>query len=115
MQAKAAKDFDHAPDGIRINHVKKGDIIEAQRLYNEIARAMPEYSRLYYELGRLKASLGENGISNFYLAKYYLYEGRIKYAKQYLRRSTKDETVPAAMQQEAETILERLTTLEEET
>ena len=94
---------------------KKGDTTEAQRLYNELARAMPDYSRLYYELGRLKANLGENGISNFYLAKYYLYEGRIKYAKQYLKRSTKDKTVPAAMQQEAETILERLKTLEEET
>lgn len=28
MLAKAANNFDHAPDGINIKHVKKGDIIE---------------------------------------------------------------------------------------
>jgi predicted Zn-dependent protease len=93
---------------------KKGDIAEAERLYKEIAKAMPEYSKLYYELGRLKANQGKQGISNFYLAKYYLYEGRIKYAKQYLRRAAKDKRLPAAMQNEAQAILDRLKKLEEE-
>ncbi len=75
---------------------------------------MPEYSKLYYELGRLKANGEAQGISNFYLGKYYLYEGRIKYAKQYLKRATKDTTVPASMQEEAKSILDRLKKLEEE-
>jgi predicted Zn-dependent protease len=93
---------------------KQGNSAEAERLYNEIAKAMPEYSKLYYELGRLKANQGRQGISNFYLAKYYLYEGRIKYAKQYLRRAVKDSTVPPKMQNEAQAILDRLKKIEEE-
>ncbi len=93
---------------------KKGQFAEAERLYNEVARTMPEYSRLYYELGRMKADQGAQGISNFYLAKYYLYEGRIKYAKQYLKRAARDKTVPASMQAEAKSILANLKKLEEE-
>ena len=93
---------------------KRGELVEAELLYHEVAKAMPEYSRLYYELGRMKANQGEQGISNFYLAKYYLYEGRIKYAKQYLKRAEKDKTVPADMQEEATSILARLKKLEEE-
>ena len=92
---------------------KKGDIAEAERLYNGLVRSMPEYSRLYYELGRLKAGQGAQGVSNFFLAKYYLYEGKIKYAKQYLKRATKDKTVPVAMQKEAKAILDRLKELED--
>ncbi len=94
---------------------KKGSTAEAERLYNEIARAMPEYSKLYYELGRLKANQGKQGISNFYLAKYYLYEGRVKYAKQYLKRATSDRSIPPALRDEAQAILDKLKKLEEET
>lgn len=93
---------------------KRGEFVEAELLYHEVAKAMPEYSKLYYELGRLKANGGAQGISNFYLAKYYLYEGRIKYAKQYLKRASKDTTVPVSMQEEAKSILDRLKKLEEE-
>ena len=93
---------------------KRGEFVEAELLYHEVAKAMPEYSKLYYELGRMKANRGEQGISNFYLAKYYLYEGRIKYAKQYLKRASKDTTVPASMQEEAKSILANLKKLEEE-
>lgn len=93
---------------------KRGEFVEAELLYHEVAKAMPEYSKLYYELGRMKANRGEQGISNFYLAKYYLYEGRIKYAKQYLKRASKDTTVPVSMQEEAKSILDRLKKLEEE-
>ncbi len=93
---------------------KRGEFVEAELLYHEVAKAMPEYSKLYYELGRMKADQGEVGISNFYLAKYYLYEGRIKYAKQYLKRASKDQTVPASMQEEAAAILDKLKKLEEE-
>lgn len=93
---------------------KRGEFVEAELLYNEVQKSMPEYSKLYYELGRMKANQGETGISNFYLAKYYLYEGRMKFAKQYLKRAEKDKTVPESMQKEATSILAELKKLEEE-
>lgn len=94
---------------------KKGDFAEAERLYHEVAKVMPDYSRLYYELGRLKAEQGKQAVSNFYLAKYYLYEGRIKFAKQYFKQSTKSKTLPKSMKDEAQSTLDRLKELEEET
>lgn len=93
---------------------KQGKTKEAERLYLEIAKSVPEYSKLYYELGRINADRGRAGISNFFLAKYYLYEGRMKYAKQYLKRAVKDSSVSASMQKEAREILSRLKVLEKE-
>ena len=94
---------------------KKGDFVEAERMYKEVAKVMPEYSKLYYDLGRLKADQGQLHVSNFYLAKYYLYEGRMKFAKQYLKRAAKDKKLPQTMQDEAQSTLDRLKELEEET
>ncbi|XOF33034.1 MAG: M48 family metalloprotease [Candidatus Electrothrix sp. YB6] len=91
----------------------KGHHDVAEKFYLEVTKNIEEYSQAYYELGRLKSSQGEAGASNFYLAKYYLYEGKIKYAKQYLRRAEKDSSVPKNLQKEAETILKRLKVLED--
>ena len=94
---------------------KKGKMSAAQHLYREVEKVMPEYSQLYYALGRLKAKQGAQGVSEFYLAKYYLYEGRMKFAKQYLKRAGRDKSIPPAMRDEAQSILDRLETLEKET
>jgi predicted Zn-dependent protease len=89
------------------------DYDRAESLLGTVARVMPDYSQLYYELGRIKAGQGREGESNFYLGKYYLYEGRIKQARQYLGRSARDTTLPDSLRSEAKTILERLKELEE--
>ncbi|CAK8717799.1 Putative Zn-dependent protease [Candidatus Electrothrix laxa] len=91
----------------------KGEFETAEKFYLEVAKSIPEYSQVYYELARVKSGQKERGESTFYLAKYYLYEGRIKYAKQYLRRAEKDPHVPAALQEEAKAILKRLKELED--
>ncbi|MCI5146104.1 MAG: hypothetical protein D3923_11390 [Candidatus Electrothrix sp. AR3] len=92
---------------------QQGDMAAAERLYLEVADFIPEYSQLYYALGRLKSQQGKIGISNFYLAKHYLYEGRISYAKQYLKRAKNDQSIPPSLQKEAGAILERLKKLED--
>ncbi len=92
---------------------KKGSLIEAEQLYLQTAKAMPDYAQVYYELGRLKSRQNKTAISNFYLAKYYLYEGRVKQAQQYLRQAEKDQSLPAALRQEAKAILERLKKIED--
>ena len=91
----------------------KGQFEAAEKFYLKVAKNIPEYSQVYYELARVKSGQGERGASTFYLAKYYLYEGRIKYAKQYLRRAEKDPQVPAVLQEEAKAILKRLKELED--
>lgn len=89
------------------------DLAGAERLHLETAKALPDYAKIYYELGRLKARQGQNGASVFYLGKHYLHEGRIELAKQHLRRAEKDQTAPSALRQEAKSILERLKVLED--
>ncbi|CAK8718517.1 MAG: hypothetical protein D3920_04175 [Candidatus Electrothrix sp. AW2] len=92
---------------------QKEQFEEAEKLYREVAKNIPEYSQVYYELARVKSGQGERGASTFYLAKYYMYEGRIKYAKQYLHRIQKDPQVPPHLQEEAGTLLQRLKELED--
>ena len=92
---------------------KSGSLAEAEQLYLQTAKAMPNYAQIYYELGRLKSRQGKAEVSNFYLAKYYLYEGRVKQARQYLRKAEKNQSLPPELRNEAKAILERLKKIED--
>jgi len=92
---------------------KQKQYSKAERLLKKVDKAMPEYSRLYYEVARVKAEQKQEAESKFYLGKYSLYEGRIKQAKQYLSRSAKDKRLPEPLRNEATAIIERLKKLEE--
>uniref|UniRef100_UPI0040575E3E beta-barrel assembly-enhancing protease n=1 Tax=Candidatus Electrothrix sp. TaxID=2170559 RepID=UPI0040575E3E len=91
---------------------RKGQYEAAEKYYLEVAKNMPGYSQVYYELARVKSGQGERGASSFYLAKYYLYEGRVEHAKQYMRRVQKNPQVPPELQKEAGAILKRLKELD---
>ncbi len=86
-------------------YVKKGQPDEAEQLYNKIMKVMPEYSKIYFELGRIKAGAKKTGESNFYLGKFYVYEGKLKLAREYLSKAKKDSTVPPLLQQESEKLV----------
>ncbi len=58
-----------------------GDRKKAERYFMEVQGNMPDYSKVYFELGKLKAADGEQGNSAYYLGKYNLYEGRLKLAR----------------------------------
>jgi predicted Zn-dependent protease len=90
----------------------RGKDVRAEQLLQRVATAMPEYPQLYFDLGRIAADRGKEGVSIFYLAKYNLYLGRLKIAKQYLTRSAKDTNVPEKYRAEAKNILEKLKELE---
>ena len=91
---------------------KAGRGKEAEQLYAKVMSALPEYPRVYFEMGRIKASQGQGGVSNYYLAKYYMYEGRLELAQEYLKKTMDDSTVATAIQEEADRILARLEELE---
>jgi predicted Zn-dependent protease len=92
---------------------QNGRLVKAKELYAKVARVMPDYSRLYYEMGHLESMQNHVGVSYFYLGKYYLYQGKIKLAKQYLQRMEKDATVTQDYRDEATQTLKRLEELEE--
>jgi beta-barrel assembly-enhancing protease len=87
---------------------KTGQVESAEKMYRKVMKVMPEYSRIYFELGRLKARQGQLGMSNYYLAKYYLYEGKVELATEYFTKTGKDLTVAESMREESELILQRL-------
>lgn len=91
-----------------------GNYPKARQLLLRVAAVMPEYAQLYFDLGQLEANSGREGASVFYLAKYNLYRGNIKTAKQYFMRSAKDATLPESMRSEAKLAVERLDELEKE-
>ncbi len=92
---------------------KKGELKQAESLLGRVAEHMPEYSRLYFELGRIKAAQGADGLSRFYLGKYYLYQGRLDLARQYLGRAAKDTTIAEKYRTEAAAIIARLDELKD--
>jgi len=90
----------------------RGEFDKARKLLDKVARVMPDYSQLYWELARIEAGRNRDGASTFYLGKYYLYEGRVKQARQYLQRATRDPKLSEQLRQEAAAILKRLQKLE---
>lgn len=57
-----------------------GNLDHAEAYLEEVQARMPDYSKVYFELGKLKAEQGQPGNSAFFLGKYNLYEGRLKLA-----------------------------------
>lgn len=90
----------------------QGNSDRAQQLLQRFATVMPEYPQLYFEMGRIEANRGREGMAGFYLSKYNLYLGREKLAKQYLLRASKDTTLPEKYRNEARALLDKLKDLE---
>ena len=63
---------------------------KAEKYLREVQADMPDYSKVYFEAGKLKADIGEKANSAFYLAKYNLYEGRLKLAKHNIKLALKE-------------------------
>lgn len=91
---------------------KKGQTAAAENLYTKVMRALPEYAQVNFELGRIKAGNGRTGESSYYLGKFYMYEGKMALARDYLLKVRRDSSVPGNMQQETEELLNLIEELE---
>lgn len=98
---------------IALVHVELGNIKEAEVNFFTVARETPEYSKVYYELGKLRSNQGKKGEASYYLGKYYLYEGRIELARKNFRLALKDRSLAAKIAEDAETMLDTIYRLEE--
>jgi len=93
-------------------YTKTGQNERAEELFGRVMKTMPEYSQVYFELGRIAANKGQQGTSNFYLAKYYMYEGKMDFAREYYAKAKKDASVPETIRTEADKLLQRLDELD---
>jgi len=92
--------------------LSRGNGPKAEQLLQRVMTVMPEYPQLYFDMGQIEADRGKEGSSIYYLGKYNLYLGRIKLAKQYLTRASKDKNVPEKQRYDAKNILDKLKELE---
>lgn len=87
---------------------KQGNLDEAKHYFKTLSDNQPEYSKVYFELGQIASDQKTIEISNFYLGKYYLFEGKLKLAKSSIQLSLASKALPEMMRQEGEAILEKL-------
>ena len=84
------------------------DFVKAERYLNRVAVELPEYPKVYFELGKLKSRQGKRGDSHYYLGKFNLYEGRMKLAKANLHKAVAIRTTTEKLKEEAAELLESL-------
>ncbi|GAB6191766.1 beta-barrel assembly-enhancing protease [Desulfocastanea catecholica] len=88
---------------------RTGRLGEAEKYFQMVRYELPEYSQIYFELGQIASDNKLVGNANFYLGKYYLYEGKIDLAEGNLRNALRQGTsLPAAMQAESKELLEKI-------
>ncbi|MBW2658561.1 MAG: M48 family metalloprotease [Deltaproteobacteria bacterium] len=87
---------------------RKGDLAGAQSYLKTITGYMPEYSQPYFELGQIASDKKQEGLSSFYLGKYYLYEGRLGLAETGLKKALRTVTTPAKIKAECKKMLDKI-------
>ena len=84
----------------------------AEKYFREVSIELPEYAKVFFELGQIASRANKNGVSTFYLGKYYLYEGKIPLAEQNFRIAARDKSLPREMAAEAKELKKRLKELQ---
>ncbi len=92
---------------------RTGRINEAEKYFQMVKYELPEYSQIYFELGQIASDNKRVGNANFYLGKYYLYEGKIDLAEGNFRNALRQESLPAEMKAESKELLTKIKRLKE--
>lgn len=90
-----------------------GEKGHAETLYKTVSYGLPEYSKIYFDLGKIAAENNKNSEASLYLGKYYFYEGKLKLASFSLKNAVKDGAVNSEVKAEAEKLLEQIKRLQE--
>lgn len=78
---------------------------KALQLFFDVSYEMPEYSIVYFEIGRILSQEGREMESRFYLGKYNLYEGKLKLAASNFKQVGKSDMVDQKLREESEKLL----------
>lgn len=85
---------------------KMGELEVAKQLYLDVSYELPEFSQLYFEIGKILSETGLGAESRFYLGKYYLYEGKLELAASNFREVQKKSGINQKIQEESEALLQ---------
>ena len=75
-----------------------GNLEKAENYLLEVQDRLPSYSKVYFEIGKLKAAQGKTGAGSYYLGKYNLYEGRLKVSRQNFKVALSDPGLDKELQ-----------------
>lgn len=87
---------------------RTGRIPEAEQYFMTVKYEMPEYAKVYFDLGKIAAEKKHNTESAYYLAKYYLYEGKLQLAEHNLRQVLRDKNMPKELKEKAEELKKQI-------
>ncbi len=87
---------------------RTGRIDEAEKYFQTVSYQLPEYSKVYFELGQIASDHKQIGDSSFYLGKYNLYEGKLEQAEQNFKNALRTDTLSAKHKVESKESLEKI-------
>jgi predicted Zn-dependent protease len=93
---------------------KTGKLQEASELYEELLTVMPDYTKLYYQLANVKASMGRKGEGFYHYGYYYWYEGDLGSAKYHFSKAVSLLPQDSQMSVNAKDMLEKIAQFEKE-
>ena len=89
-----------------------GKLTEAESYLRTVTYHMPEYSKAYFELGKVASMKNQAGVSSYYLGKYYLYEGRLKLAEGSFKMALRERNTPESILAESKEFLKKIEILQ---
>jgi predicted Zn-dependent protease len=92
--------------------VQAGSTDKAAELYENLIREIPTFSRLYYEMGQIRAAQGQKGASHYNLGLFYWYEGQTENARYHLRQALENLPAGDPVRKDAQGMLEKIDRLE---
>ncbi len=85
---------------------------EAKRYFKIVQLQLPEYPQIYFELGQIASDSHKNAIAQFYLGKYYLYEGKLHLAAFNFKNGLRNKKLPSDMKKESKMLLKKIKKLQ---
>jgi beta-barrel assembly-enhancing protease len=85
---------------------RTGRLDDAIQQFEIIEYELPQYADVYFSLGKIYSTQQNIGLSQFYLGKYNLYEGKIEIAIHNLRVAAQDKSLDSTKREEAKKLLE---------
>lgn len=89
-----------------------GKLTEAESYLSTVTYHMPEFSKAYFELGKISSKKNKKGYSSYYLGKYYLYEGGIKLAEGSFKKALRQSDTPDSIKEECNELLKKIKSLQ---
>jgi predicted Zn-dependent protease len=91
---------------------RTGRLDEAEEYFNRVRYELPEYAKVYFEIGQIAADRKEQGVASFYLGKFNLYEGKLPLAEHHLQSALRHQELPEKMRTEAKELQKKIALLQ---